>query len=141
MDELPQRKWLRHKIPSQVPDLDPVFFLTICCQKRGPNQLSNPSIWPSLLETITRRNESKTWHYSLFLAMPDHIHGIFRFAGQKPMKEIIADWKRWTPRQLGIEWQKGFFDHRLRDESNALAKRAYILNNLVRANLIDTTAD
>lgn len=140
MAELPQRKWLHHQVPSQVPDRDPVFFLTICCQQRGSNQLANPSIWPSLLETITRRNELKTWHCSLFLAMPDHVHGIFRFGGQKPMKELITDWKRWTARQLEIKWQKGFFDHRLRDESNAIAKRDYILNNPVRANLIDDPA-
>ena len=141
MDKLPQRKWLRHEVPSQVPDYDPIFFLTICCQKRGLNQLATPSIWPQLLETITHRNESKTWRCSLFLAMPDHAHGLFRFHGQKPMKELIADWKRWTARQLEIEWEKGFFDHRLRDESNAIAKRTYILNNPVRANLIEKPTD
>ena len=141
MDELPHRKWLRHQVPPQVPDLDPVFFLTLCCQKRGTNQIANPSIWPQFLETVTRRNESKIWRCSLFLAMPDHVHGIFRFPGQKPMKELIADWKRWTARQLEIDWQKGFFDHRLRDEANAVAKRNYILNNPVRANLVEHPHD
>ena len=136
MDDLPQRKWLRHEVPETIPDPNPVFFLTLCCQKRGTNQLTNDSIWPSLLETVTHRNQSGIWNCTLFLAMPDHVHGIFRFNGPKRMKETIADWKKWTARQLKIKWQAGFFDHRLRDEANAIAKRAYIINNPVRANLV-----
>ncbi|WP_411826988.1 hypothetical protein [Luteolibacter sp. AS25] len=122
MSDLPRRKWLRHDVPETVADPNPVFFLTICCQKRGTNQLANDNIWPSLLKTVTRRNDSGTWNCTLFLAMPDHLHGIFHFDGQKRMKETMADWKRYTARQLNIDWQPGFFDHRLRNQDNAIAK-------------------
>jgi len=105
------------------------------------NQLANDTLWPELLETITRRNESQLWRCSLFLAMPDHVHGLFYFNGKKPMKGVISDWKRWTARQLGLTWQKGFFDHRLRNEENAFAKRDYILNNPVRAGLVERSED
>ena len=141
MADLPQRKWLRHEVPETVSGLDPVFFLTVCCQERKHNQLATDSIWTELLKTIIHRNESGLWNCTLFLVMPDHVHGIFSFSGKKPMKDVIADWKRWTATQLKINWQKGFFDHRLRDEPNAIAKRRYILNNPVRAGLVEHFSD
>lgn len=138
---LPQRKWLRHDIPDTINDPFPVFFLTICCQQRHTNQLATEAVWLDLLDTILTRNASGLWRSTLFLTMPDHIHGIFRFEGAKPMKQVITDWKRWTSRQLGITWQKGFFDHRLRSEGSATEKRLYILQNPVRANLVEHPND
>ncbi|MCP5551666.1 MAG: IS200/IS605 family transposase [Akkermansiaceae bacterium] len=67
--------------------------------------------------------------------MPDHVHGFFRFDADRGMKGAIADWKRWTARQAGIVWQKGFFDHRLRSMDSLMEKRSYILLNPVRAGL------
>lgn len=140
-EELPQRRWLRHQVPDEVNDPDPVFFLTICCRERGGNQLATGKVWTSLEETILHRNDAGVWRCTLFLAMPDHIHGIFRFSGDPPMKSAIAHWKRWTSTKLNLRWQKGFFDHRLRDEANAIAKRGYILHNPVRAGLVATPED
>ena len=68
--------------------------------------------------------------------MPNHLHAIISFESEAPMKRTVANWKRWTATQLKINWQEGFFDHRLRDQANAIAKRDYILINPVRASLI-----
>ena len=47
------------------------------------------------------------------------------------MAELFRDWKRYTPRTLGIDWQDGFFDHRLRDDDEVTAKFHYIRRNPV----------
>ena len=53
----------------------------------------------------------------------------------------IAEWKRWTARQEGIHWQKGFFDHRLRNNASLMEKREYILLNPTRAGLVAKPSD
>jgi putative transposase len=135
------RKWLRHEMPGCISDPQPVFFLTICCRDRSGNQLAVPVIWEILLDSVHARNRNRTWHCSLFLAMPDHVHGLFTFDGHERMKSVVASWKRWTTRQAQIEWQHGFFDHRLRNSASAGEKRAYILQNPVRAGLVDMASD
>ena len=34
----------------------------------------------------------------------------------KPMSQIVGDWKRWQTKHHGIRWQENFFDHRIRDD-------------------------
>jgi hypothetical protein len=48
----------------------------------------------------------------------------------------LGDWKRYTARTFGIEWQRDFFDHRVRDEAEGADKWAYIRENPVRAGLV-----
>ena len=143
MDKLPVRKTLNHQIPAWIknPQTHPAFFITICCQKRGTNQLANDSIWPTILESIEDRQAKQIWFCTLFLAMPDHIHGIFRFDGDKSMTLAIRGWKRWITSKCQIEWQRGYFDHRLRTHESGEQKRHYILQNPIRAGLTENPAD
>jgi putative transposase len=72
--------------------------------------------------------------------MPDHLHGIFSFPRtSKPMAALIADWKRFNARSLGIQWQEGFFDHRLRSDEEVSAKVRYIQHNPVMKGLCKTS--
>ncbi|MEY4299809.1 MAG: hypothetical protein RIR25_1045, partial [Verrucomicrobiota bacterium] len=48
----------------------------------------------------------------------------------------IAAFKKFTARTLGIRWQRGFFDHRLRHEESEREKADYILRNPGRAGLV-----
>jgi mono/diheme cytochrome c family protein len=68
--------------------------------------------------------------------MPDHLHALISFPYEQPMKQIVADWKRFLATKLKIEWQRDFFDHRLRKEESYREKADYILANPVRAGLI-----
>ena len=138
-----QRKVLPHEVPHWV-DTDsehPTFFITVCCQQRHKNQLAVDSIWKEMLETIENREERGLWVCPLFLAMPDHVHAIMRFEGEKRMKLVMRQWKRWIASELGIDWQRDFFDHRLRTESSAIEKRNYILQNPVRGGLVERPED
>lgn len=143
MDErnLPNRKWLRHEMPIRSVDRYPVFFITICRQHRGRNQLAHAEVWSFLLESIEMRNREGMWNCRQFLAMPDHVHGIFAFDGVDQMKRVIPQWKRWDSGQRGIVWQKGFFDHRLRSEESSMEKREYIRQNPVRAGFVTEASD
>lgn len=73
----------------------------------------------------------------LWLLMPDHIHAIMSFAPWVSMSQSITDWKSYTARTLGINWQQGFFDDRLRSDRETEDKECYVVLNPVRAALCD----
>jgi putative transposase len=134
---LPQRKRLPHDIPLFVNVSNEVYFVTVCCVERGRNQLAIPSRAASLLQSIVHQNSRKVWHTHLFLIMPDHVHGLFSFGPNgRPLKETVRLWKHWTSVNLRIEWQRDFFEHRLRNEESRRDKADYILHNPVRAALV-----
>ena len=64
-----------------------------------------------------------------------------RKAGGTNVQQIVTSWKRWTARQLGISWQRDFFEHRLRHEESRREKADYILQNPIRKNLAASPED
>ena len=139
---LPDRKWLRHDVPAWVSPEAAVFFVTLCCKPRGHNQLCTQEIAGPLFETVKHRVDRNAWFPYVFLLMPDHVHALLSFHPQGAgMKEVISLWKSWTARQLGIRWQRGFFDHRLRNDENHRDKANYIMLNPVRAGLVNHPSD
>ncbi len=69
--------------------------------------------------------------------MPDHLHALLSFPPSScRFQTIISNWKRWTATDLGIVWQRDFFEHRLRADESRKEKADYILANPVRAGLV-----
>jgi REP element-mobilizing transposase RayT len=120
---------------------DEVYFITICCIPRVSNQLAIPRVWQIIEETLAVRENHGDLICRLALAMPDHVHGLFRFPGSKPMTKVLTDFKSWLAKQGGIQWQRDFFDHRLRTLESAAEKAKYIRMNPVRAGLVAKPED
>ena len=57
------------------------------------------------------------------------------------MSRVISEWKRYHTRQLNIQWQGNYFDHRIRNEAEYLEKAAYIRRNPVVKGLCDEPED
>jgi hypothetical protein len=68
--------------------------------------------------------------------MPDHLHMLASFPSEKAMTTTIGQWKEFTAKRLGVEWQRDYFDHRLRREEGLREKGDYILHNPVRRGLV-----
>lgn len=73
--------------------------------------------------------------------MPDHVHLVLGFPPEVDVVKCMRDWKRWTARTLAIEWQRDFFEHRLRGGENFQEKTRYVLENPVRAGLVEDWRD
>ncbi len=131
------RKSLPHDPPLWIDPSREVYFITVNCRRRGANSLCNKLIARQMFESIEHRNRTGIWWARLFLLMPDHVHALLSFPPDKRFAEIIRDWKKWTSRQSGVEWQHDWFDHRLRAEEGLREKTDYILNNPLRAGLTD----
>ena len=75
-----------------------------------------------------------------YIIMPDHVHLILalrhigpdgrQIAAPTPLSNVIQQMKRITSMQAGISlWQKGFYDHVIRNDEDLANVRQYIRNN------------
>jgi REP element-mobilizing transposase RayT len=139
-EERPVRKRLYHDVPPWVED-GALFFITVSCRERGRDWLTMPDVSAGLLESARFYHEKGKWHLNLFLLMPDHWHAILAFPRHMAMTDALRDWKRYTARRFKLDWQDGFFEHRLRDGYEADAKHDYIRQNPVRQRLCQRAED
>jgi len=117
-----------------------VYFITICCQKRGSNQLCREDVSKILFDTARIYYERGRWNLNLVLLMPDHLHALIGIDGRDSLSQLIRDYKRITAKLASIQWQRNFFDHRLRHDESLTEKFAYICQNPVRAGLVPNEA-
>ena len=129
-----QRKILPHGIPEWV-DRDDHWFITICCHRRGLNQLANSRSFGAIVESLRFREARGDLKLAIVTAMPDHLHLICRLNHQRRMSKIVRDFKAYMARSQTVGWQDGYFDHRLRSPAEYLDKYAYVRRNPVRAGL------
>ncbi len=118
-----------------------IYFITICCQRRGSNQLCQNGTAAVLANTARIYHEQARWNLNLLLLIPDHLHALFGVDGQTSLAQLIRDYKRIIAKITGVRWQRNFFDHRLRHGESLAEKFAYICQNPVRAGLIRSETD
>ena len=136
-----RRKQLPHGVPNWVKDGE-IYFITINCLPRGKNQLANDSIADCIFDAVRNYEESSKWHVKLFLLMPDHLHGLISFnTREHQIRTLLQSFKRYLARISSIQWQRSYFEHRIRNQDELQEKAAYIRNNPVRAGLADTPED
>ncbi len=149
---MPIRKLLSHKLPVAVSHIaaDAIFFLTICVdrQRYGIKGEDVGREGPLTANAAVRvlcalQHYVSTSNLSLLRAviMPDHIHLILRASENAEFAKVISNFKAWVARVCGIEWQRGFFDHRLRDEESYYEKSNYVAMNPVRKGLCENPSD
>ena len=136
----PVRKRLPHTVPQWVSE-GSFFFITINCEPRGRNHLCRAGLGDTVLQAAAFYHEHLKWHCQLLLLMPDHLHGIITFPQEPGMKTMVSDWKKFLARNLGVDWQRDFFDHRLRDHNELAEKTSYIAMNPVRWGLCERAED
>lgn len=138
--EFPQRRRLPHDTPSWVPS-GSLFFLTINCAKRGRAQLTIPQVSEQLFGSLRYQVTTRKWWIELLVLMPDHLHALIAFALGEDLRTSVIAWKRFTARQFGLQWQRDFFDHRIRDDAAHTEKWRYVSQNPVRAGLTAKSED
>jgi REP element-mobilizing transposase RayT len=130
----PRRRKLGHLTPWGVEY--PEFFITICCRTRCVNQLCQKGVGEKILKLAQKYQESRRWHCSLVLLMPDHLHAMIQVPEDQRLVHVIQYFKQACAKQVGIRWQRGFFDHRIRQDESAQGKYRYIEMNPVRSGYV-----
>jgi len=118
-----------------------IYFITICCEKRRSNQLCCENTSKVLFDTARIYHDRGRWNLNLLVLMPDHLHALIAIDSRDSLSQLIRDYKRITSKLSGVEWQRNFFDHRLRHDESLTEKFAYICQNPVRAGLVQNEAD
>ena len=134
--DLPIRKRLPHAIPPWVKESS-FYFITINNSLRHENHLAKAGIGDAVLAAAAHYHDQHTWHCRLMLLMPDHLHAIIAFPQTPGIKRTVMNWKRYLTRTQQIDWQRDFFDHRLRTHHEEVEKTQYILMNPVRRGLCE----
>jgi REP element-mobilizing transposase RayT len=140
MPNWPQRKRLEHQTPSWVKE-GSLFFITICALPRTQNHLCSSNVASALLKSAEHYQLLGKWWVKLFLLMPDHIHALVAVPRTASLPTVVRTWKAYQNVMLGIKWQSGFFDHRLRSDESEKEKVHYIRTNPVRAGLVAQPGD
>src|SRR2546425_7299764 len=79
------RRALPHDPPHFIGTSDAIFFITICCQPKGDNQLCLPKASRTLFEAAKFYEDQNEWYVYLLLLMPDHVHFLARFSAETGM--------------------------------------------------------
>ena len=139
-DILPQRRTLPHGIPSWIRQ-GARHFVTINCRERHADILCRPDVAAQLLRSARHYEETARWHLWLLVVMPDHLHMIATFDLERGLGATVRAWKGFQAKRLHIDWQAGYFEHRLRDDAEFIEKMHYVRMNPVRRGLVNSPAE
>lgn len=124
----------------------PVYYITVCTEPRR-SILANTEIHDSFKKFAERATEYKVL-VGRYVIMPDHVHFFAAFSPNSPSLSMwMKSWKNAlskTLRQMGIpaqHWEKDFFDHVMRSAESYEEKWNYVLQNPVRAGLVQRAED
>ncbi len=117
------------------------YFVTCCTRGRRPG-LTDFAIARALIEHASFGDRAGDIATLALTIMPDHIHWLFSMGDRLSLGQVIGRFKAASGRQLhpmGIEWQRDYFEHRLRPDEDAEAYAHYILLNPYRAGLLESS--
>jgi putative transposase len=145
-DHHPRRRSTR--LPGYDYSQAGAYFITVCTQNRA-------MLFGEVIDCDVRLTEMGTivqqiWsdlptHYDgidldAFIVMPNHVHGIIVLSDQSDRRhaisEIVRGFKTFSARRAnerlgrrGALWQRGYYEHVIRNEKALDRIRVYIANN------------
>ena len=120
----------------------PVYFITFnTCRRR--TLLANQRVH-TRFKAFAKQAEGQGVAIGRYVIMPDHIHCFIRIARDKRIGTTIRLLKRSLSSVLESpppHWQPGFFDPILRHSESYSEKWSYVVQNPVRAALVEHAED
>jgi REP element-mobilizing transposase RayT len=131
---------LHHTVPTWV-KAGVLFHIRIRAAPEQTSVLTGSNLVHELLIAARRYHELGHWWCKLFLIMPDHVHAMLAFPPESGISMTLRDWKRGTARFQSVQWQTNYFDHRIRNNTEANETWSYIRRNPVEKGLCLTEED
>lgn len=123
------------------------YLVTAVCQNREPVFADVGAA--EMLTTLISSNA--TWPHATvhaWVLMPDHWHGLIVLSGNESLSRVMQRLKGLITQRVHAAiggdrpvWQSGFHDHALRSEESVAGVARYILDNPVRAGLVEHWSD
>jgi REP element-mobilizing transposase RayT len=143
--QMPRRKHIRMS-PLVYREPGRIFSVTIAMAARSPvfTDIEFGLECIDLLRTICNEYRLRVYAYCL---MPDHVHLLLGLGPASDLVPLIGRWKSLCSlvhRRKGLSpqiWQRSFHDHALRKEEDVAVVVHYILENPVRAGLVEKASE
>jgi REP-associated tyrosine transposase len=123
----------------------PLYFVTMCTIHR--QKISDLRTAHHVFESYIRRARDEfSIAVGRYVIMPDHVHFFVRGNDDFNLAKWVNGLKRAISVSLGATkkcplWQRGFFDHVLRNDESYTEKWKYVRENPVRVGLVQRTDD
>jgi putative transposase len=120
------------------------YFVTLCTADK--RQVFVPIFdYASFVQILSRLAGPFGIDVLTYCFMPDHVHLLLEGTENTNLKEFIRAFKQMTSYHckgdLGLLWQRSYYDRILRRDEDSVAVARYILNNAVRRGLVETFTD
>ena len=102
------------------------------------NSLAINTVAECIFDTLKARESVGQVHVISCVIMPDHLHLVARWNHMTGMSRSVQNMKRYISRHVGVQWQTGFFDHRIRSDKLLRETIDYVRMNPVRAKVVRT---
>ena len=128
-----------------------VTFVTFCCRPRIPllgrvvEDTVDLSPYGEIVAADLRALPGRRPGVAVdvFQVMPDHVHAIVVLGGGVALGAVVGSLKSGTAAAInrlrrtpgGLVWQRGFYDHVVRDDADLDRIRTYIAENPIRWSL------
>ncbi len=126
---------------GRVSESGRAYLITTVTHKRRRffNDLSAARTLVLTLREAHQRSYAETL---AFVVMPDHLHWLMTLGDQQDLAKVVAGVKSVAAHRLGGKvWQKGYYDHALRQEKDIKAVARYIVANPLRSGLVERVED
>ena len=120
------------------------YSLTFCCRNRE-RCFTQPDVVRHLLLKIRHIAEQEHFALLAYCFMPDHLHLVIEGTQEgADLHRFVNLVKQssgyWYSQQFGRTlWQRGYYEHIIRDEESTVRMLRYVLENPIRAGLANDT--
>ncbi len=137
------RPLLRHRLPlSAYAEPGRAWHVTLGTFDRATTPFADATVALEIMDSIAGRSSYYGAVLHLCCLMPDHSHLIVEVAG-KGLVDVVRDLKSvstrswWRCGGSGKLWQRSFYDRGMRNIDEFERTVTYVLNNPVRAGLVE----
>lgn len=118
-----------------------IYAITIVSKNRQP-VFADFGQARTLIKVLSA-TERERWATTLcFVVMPDHVHWLMQLGEPKQLSSLMQLVKSWVTREIGQAiWQRGFYEHALRQEEDCKNMARYIIANPLRAKIVTNIND
>ncbi len=132
----------RVSVPGQI------YFVTAVTKDRNP-VFKNFCHGRTVVNALRHHQHYNNAETLAFVIMPDHFHWLFSLGENLSLSNLVGSVKRVSSKKVNLQleqtntstWQKGFYDHALREEENIREVAQYMIANPLRANLVKQIGD
>ena len=117
------------------------YFLTINLAERELG-LESPPLTDATITHWDQLEAEGHWFFRSGIVMPDHLHLLVRLGENTSLDrctKLLKGRLSSSLRKAGLEWQEGYYDHRLRQADDVGEVFLYIFLNPYRAGLLRET--